>query len=156
MKKLLIIFICFISLCGMSSCGKVNSYDDMKSVIYDAILSKSKDKYLVYVYSSTCSVCEDIEKDLVTYANYTKEHSKAPKIFVLNTSLKKINGAILATSDDEYENFVGTADFKDVKISNAPALFIIENNTVKKIISTKVTSKPKTDILEYLKSLMEK
>lgn len=159
-KHLFIIMIFIVSVLVSTSCKKIEGYEDMKKVTHQEILNQKGNgdgTYYVMIYSTTCTYCEELEPDVVEYYNFVKKKNscskKYPPLYVLNLNATKENPDINA-NDSEYTNFTGTNDYQKIKFSTAPALIVVTNGVVEKLISSKVTNRPKTDIKNLLKNTM--
>lgn len=142
--------------------NKVSSYSDMERISYSEILNQKGDKderYFVVIYSTTCPFCDELEPFVVEYQNFVLSKKfinyKYPPVYVLNLNATKENEGIKATSDSEYTNFVGTTNYQDIKFSTAPAMLEITNGTVTKLISSKLTNMPVTDIKNIFNKIMK-
>ena len=142
--------------------SKVESYGDMNRITHSEILNQKGDgsnKYFVIIYSTTCNYCEQLEPFVVEYQNFVLDNKfinyKYPPIYVLNLNETKENPDIKASSDADYPNFTGTSDYKEIKFSTAPAMLEITDGVVTKLISSKLTNKPVTDIKNEFKKIME-
>lgn len=143
---------------------KVDSYSEIKRIVYSEILNQKANKdqtYLVFIYSTTCSFCEELEPTIVEYYNRVRSKqflgvscSNFVPIYVLNLNATKENKGILASSDAEYENFVGTTQYQDIRFSTAPAMIEVTNHTVTKLISSKTTDYPVSEIRQIMKQLL--
>lgn len=160
LRHLVIIIVLLISLFTFTSCKKVDGYEDMKKTIHKEILNQKGNKdgtYYVVIYSTTCVNCEDMKPVVVDYYNFIKNNNcfnnKYPHLYVLNLNATKDNPEIKA-ADSEYRNFTGTSNYQDIKFAAAPALIVVTNGKVEKLISSKVTNRPKTDIEILLKKTM--
>lgn len=158
-KRLFIIMISIVSVLISTSC-KVDGYEDIKKVTHQEILNQTGNDdgtYYVIIYSTTCTYCEELEPNVVEYYNFIKKKNscskKYPPLYALNLNATKDNPDIKA-SDSEYTNFTGTNDYQKIKFSAAPALIVVTNGVVEKLISSKVTNSPKTDIKNLLKNTM--
>lgn len=160
-KHLLIIMIFMSSILMFTSCKKAEEYSDLKKITHKEILNQKGNKdgtYYVVIYSTTCSNCEELEPYVINYYNFINKKNncfvkKYPPLYVLNLNATKDNPDIKA-SDSDYSNFTGTSNYLDVKFSAAPALIIVTNGVVEKLISSKVTNRPKTDIKNLLNNTM--
>lgn len=158
-KRLFIIMTLIVSVLISTSC-KVDGYEDIKKVTHQEILNQKGNNdgtYYVIIYSTTCTFCEELEPDVVEYYNFLKKNNscskKYPPLYALNFNATKDNPDIKA-SDSEYTNFTGTNDYQKIKFSAPPALIVVTNGVVEKLISSKVTNRPKTDIKNLLKNTM--
>lgn len=155
-KGLCLLIACFL-IGGLVGCQKkveIKTYSQMDQVIYPALLSQEEKSYLVFFYGNTCSACEELEPVLCEYASLAKNKKGYLPLYCLNTSNNRVNEGVIATGGDEsYENFVGTSVYSHIKIATTPALILVENGRVTKLISTKLTQTPKTDIKNYITSL---
>lgn len=153
--KSLLLVCCICTCCILSSCGKVKSYKDIKSVVYASILTQKEDRYMVFLYGDTCSACEELQELICKYVAVASSDSTKPKLYVLNTSNTRVNKGIVAEGgDDSYTSFIGTTNYEDIKIATTPALIFVEDGKVSSYISTKLTQTPKSDIRKYIESLL--
>lgn len=152
-KRILVFLIFLIAVINFSSCKTIKKYNDINSTTYENILNElgNKDnKYYVVVYSTTCKYCIDLEPYLIDYYKKTnKKTSNLPKLYVLCVD-NKVNQEIQAESDEEYDNFVETTNYQDIKFSAEPGLIEVTNKKVTYLISSKTTTKPYTDIKNFL------
>lgn len=156
-KIILCIFLVMITFV-LTSCKEkvtISSYSEMDKIIYQSVLSND-DKYLVFIYGNNCSACEELEPTIASYATLAKNNSKKHlPLYVLNSSNTRVNKGLVASGgDSSYNDFIGTSNYEDIHIATTPALLVIENHRVVKYISTKITTKPKTEIKEYFLELM--
>ena len=154
MKKIILCVLLCITISCLTSC-KVTKYKNMKEITYSKILSKDIDTYYVIFHATGCPFCEQLEPTVVKYANYAKKNKDAIPIFHLNLSDKRKNEGINSTIDDEYSSFLGTTNYQDIKFTNAPGLITVSNGQVIKVISSKNTMRPMSEIKELLTSQME-
>lgn len=155
-KIILFIFLLMITfvLTGCKKNEVITNYSEMDRIIYKSVLSNSN-KYLVFIYGNTCSACEELEPLIAEYATLAKNNNKKySPLYVMNASSTRLNKG-LVLEDSEYDDFRGTTNYEDIHIATTPALLVIENHKVIKYISTKVTTKPKTEIKEYISALMK-
>lgn len=149
------VLITIIACLFLTSC-KVEKYSDVPQVEYKNILScegNKENKYYVIVYSTTCSYCDNLEAFVVDYYNQTKNKNELPYIYVLCVD-KVENKEIKAKSDDEYNIFMGTKDYQKIKVSAEPALIEVTNHSLTKIVSSKTTRYPFTEIKKLLNSML--
>lgn len=134
----------------------IEEFGEMDSIIYNGLLTKDG-RYLVFIYGNTCSACEELEPTIAEYATLAKNNSKKyTPLYVLNSSNTRVNKGIIAIEgDSSYDDFLGTTDYTKIKIMTTPALIVVENHKVVKYISTKLTTRPKTEIKEYFLGLMK-
>ena len=142
--------------------NKVEGYGDMKRITYSEILKQKGDKegkYFVVIYSTTCDFCKELEPTIVEYQNFVLDNKfinyKYPPVYVLNLNATKENEGIKVSSDSEYKNFTNTSNYEDIKFSTAPAMLEITNGVVTKLISSKLTDYPVTDITTLLNKIMK-
>ncbi|MDY4052890.1 MAG: hypothetical protein SOY80_06060 [Bacilli bacterium] len=149
------ILLILISCLFLTSC-KVEKYSDVPQVEYKNILScdgNKDNKYYVIIYSTTCNYCENLEAFVVDYYNKTKNKSDLPYIYVLCVD-KIENKEIKAKSDDEYNIFMLTKDYQKIKVSAEPALIEVTNNSLTKVVSSKTTRYPYTEIKNLLNNTL--
>lgn len=144
---LFILFLCF----SLTSCKKIESYGDMDSIIHQNILTK-EGKYLVFIYGDNCSFCEKLEPTIFEYATLAKKKKVLP-IYALNASNTKLNPELVKNTDD-YDDFKGTTNYRDIHIATTPALIVIEDGCVERYISSKTTIQPMSEIKSYINRLM--
>lgn len=151
----LLIMCLLISTCYLTSCQKrIDDFDDMDAIIYPAILSQ-EGKYLVFIYGDNCTFCEQLKPTIFKYANLAKKNDYYP-IYGLNSSNTRVNKGLIATGgDSSYDDFRNTTNYSDIHISTTPVLIVVNNGKVSSYISSKTTYYPKTEIQEYLTSLMK-
>lgn len=160
--KILSIFIFIFVLAMQTSCKKketpttdeITKYNEISSINYKDILSKNG-KYYVFIMGNTCEACEELASLICEYANLAKKYPTGYyPIYCLNSDDTENNGDIIAKDgDDSYANFQGTKNYEDIKIATTPGFLVIENGRVTKLISTKVTTEPKTEIKSYIERL---
>lgn len=138
----------------LSGC-KIKKYEQLKEITYSKLLSQKYENYYVVFHAAGCPYCEELEPTVVKYANYAKKNRDAYPIFHLNLSDKRKNEGINSSSDDEYSSFLGTTNYQDIKFTNAPGLIVVSNGQVIKVISSKNTMRPMSEIKELLTSKME-
>ena len=100
-----------------------------------------------------------MEPTIVEYQNFVLDNKfinyKYPPVYVLNLNATKENEGIKVSSDSEYKNFTNTSNYEDIKFSTAPAMLEITNGVVTKLISSKLTDYPVTDITTLLNKIMK-
>lgn len=120
-----IILVCFtlaaviVAIILIVKPGQVKKLDDVKTVTISDYKSKGASKYFIFVYNEDKdkekSQFEEVYNEIINYAEYSRTHKKAPKIYLLNV---KDNTGI-------YD------DFKTEKISitsnNSSCLITVEN-----------------------------
>ena len=153
MKKLLCIICMIGAMMTVSGC-KISSYKRMNQLNYSVILSQKHAEYYVFVYSTTCTVCESIEDQITTYAEYAKSNQDALPIFIINLNSGANKGIV--KNSDEIKNFLNTKDYKDIHFSTAPGLIRVKGGAVAQVIAKETTDKPKTEILELIDKAMGK
>lgn len=165
-KKLTRIFGLLVFILALSfgtSCKKketptddsITKYSEIATINYKEVLSKNG-TYYVFIMGNTCTACEELEETLCQYATLAKKspNSYYP-LYCLNSDDTENNGAIIVKgedgkdADDLYPNFQGTKNYEDIKISTTPGLLVVENGRVTKLISTKTTEEPKTEIKTF-------
>lgn len=149
MKQLFLLLSLFL-FAGLSSC-KSMEYSDMDEIIYNSILDQKESTYYVVIYKNNCEYCEDILSTLSSYIKKSKNSKSLAPVYVINASKTRLNQGLSLDSDDEYENFVGTMLYTDIHIHATPALIVVSGKKVSKLISSKTTEKPKTEIINFLK-----
>lgn len=156
---LLLIICSFLSLFVSTSC-KVERFKDLKTIEYSSILSQKGD-YIVFIYGDNCYYCEQLKPIILEYANLANKKRKMMKIYGLNSSNTRDNEGLIPEipegckdPDDLYDDFLNTTNYEDIHIVTTPALIVVEDGTVTKYISSKTTYYPKTNIQEYIASLM--
>lgn len=141
MKKIFLILSFILCLFSLTSCKKIETYDDMKTVKYEKILSQSNFSsggvYYVIVYRTGCAVCEGILPEVAKYANGVRKNPGADPIYSLNKSDKKNNAGISAESGVKVNAGLGATNYKDIKLATSPVLLKIENGKVTKLIDTR-------------------
>lgn len=132
----------------------ITKYNEISSIYYEDILAKSG-KYYVFIMGNTCEACEELESLICQYATLVQKYPTGYyPIYCLNSDDTENNGDIIAKDGDEsYANFQGTKNYQNIKISTTPGFLVIENGRVTKLISTKVTEEPKTEIKSYIEGL---
>lgn len=151
MKKV-ILSICFIlCLFTLTGCKNIETYDDMKTVKYEKILSQSKysatGSYYVIVHRTGCAVCEGILPEVAKYANAINKNPGGDPIYSLNKSDKKNNAGISAEAGVTKNTGLGATDYEDIKLATAPVLIKVTNGKVVKLIDMR------TDILKELEKM---
>lgn len=140
-KKIFLIFSLILCLFTLTSCKNIDTYDDMKTVKYERILSQSNfsatGTYYVIVYRTGCAVCEAILPEVAKYANAAKKNADADPIYSLNKSDKKNNAGISAESGTKENKGLGATYYEDIKLASSPVLLKIENGKVTKLIDTR-------------------
>ncbi len=140
-KRIFLIFSLILCLFTLTGCKSIETYDDMKTVKYERILSQSDFSatgiYYVIVYRTGCAVCEGILPEVARYANAAKKNADAAPIYALNKSDKKNNAGISAESGTKENTGLGATNYKDIKLASSPVLLKIENGKVVKLIDTK-------------------
>ena len=154
MKRYLVFIFLLLTIISITSCKKKEfSYETLDSIVYENILSLNGD-YLVVCYQSNCDNCENLKDTIKTYYNYTKKHSDAMPIYGININLS-INKKICLLSSESYpSDMINTDDYTKVKVKSTPALLIISNHKLVKVISDYSTQRPVTDSKAYLNNLM--
>ncbi len=151
--KILLMFLLLLSLFNLSGCKKAQNYSDINKTTYENILKEKgnkENKYFIIIYSTACKYCQELEPYVLEYSHKASTlFSKLPKLYVLCVD-DVINKDIKASSDDEYDLFVGTTDYHHIKFSAEPGLIEVTNQTVTHLISSKTTNRPFTDIKNYL------
>lgn len=154
MKKILILFVILICLFGVSSCEKEMAYDDMDKVTYETLLNLPG-SYIVVAYQANCPNCEKLKSVISDYIDYAEENKSAMPIYAINVNLA-INKKMLLKQDESYpSNMVGTTDYKDIKVKATPAIMVVKNKKLTKLISDYNTTTPVTDGKTYFQELMK-
>lgn len=154
MKKILILIIVFICLLGISSCKEELNYDDMDKVTYETMLNLSG-SYIVVAYQANCPNCEKLKGVIAEYIKYAENNKSAMPIYAINVNLA-INKKMLLKAGESYPtNMVGTSNYKNIKVKATPAIMVVKNKTLTKLISDYNTSTPVTEGKEYFQSLMK-
>lgn len=155
--KLGLILITLILSLSLTSCKKIKDYADMNHIVYKSILlqegRKEDDGYLVYIYEDNCSNCQQLKDLILNYANIAKKNSNKMPLYVLNISNQKVNKG-LVKNDDEYDDFTNTTNYEDIHISATPVLITVRGGKVIKLISSKTTLQPVTQIKSYINNLI--
>ena len=125
MNKLLILPITAILILGCSPNKEAKAieydYSDVAdlTICWNDILSVESDKYFAYIYSPTCGHCNEIKKDVITYALV----NKGTLYFVpFNKMIPIIIDRTLPLEKDKVE---------DLGIVGTPSMFLIANHVVK-------------------------
>ena len=125
MNKLLILPITAILILGCSPNKEAKAieydYSDVAdlTICWNDILSVESDKYFAYIYSPTCGHCNEIKKDVITYALV----NKGTLYFVpFNKMIPIIIDRTLPLEKDKVE---------DLGIVGTPSMFLIINHVVK-------------------------
>lgn len=163
-ERMAIIVVTLSIIFTFSGCKKtITSYHDMTRINNATIFNQKADKndrYYIVIYSNTCDFCKQLEPSVVEYYNYVKNKpfgsscSSTSPIYVINLDAKLENTGLLVNSDSEYENFVGTSNYQDIHFSTAPALIEVSQGVVTKLISSKTTLRPMSEIKTLLTTLM--
>ena len=103
-----------------SSISASNPYDIMmnQATSWSECLSQEEAHYLVYLYSETCSSCNQIKGDVVAFAN-----SNVVKTYFVDTA--KPENTIQKCSAEEVE--VGVSDVADLYIVGTPTLIEVRD-----------------------------
>lgn len=95
--------------------GQIKTLGKIKEVTIADYKTKGASKYFVFVYNEDKQGIEELNNEVILYAEYARTHKKAPKIYILNV---KNNPTIFD-------------DFKTEKISisssNTSSLITVEN-----------------------------
>lgn len=148
-----------------SGCKKnVDSYHGMVRISNEDIFKQKadkNDKYYIVIYSNTCTFCEQLEPSVVEYYNYLIKKqpfgsscTTIPPLYIINLDAKLDNPGLLVDSDSEYTVFVGTSNYQDIHFSTAPALIEITDGKVSRLISSKTTLRPMSEIKALLTASM--
>ncbi len=91
--------------------GQIKSFDDIKTVTVEDYKSKGASTYFVFLYDKENPALEHVNNIIIEYAEYSRSHKKAPKIYIMSTQ----------------DNPTIFDDFKTEKISasSAPCLVTI-------------------------------
>lgn len=123
MRKLLILaFTLLLCCCSSKKAEAVADYDysdviDL-TVCWDDIFSIQLESYFVYIYSSTCGHCNEIKKDVISYAL----NNPNTMYFV------SFNKDIPIINDRFYP--IGKTATDDLGIVGTPSMFLIVNHIV--------------------------
>lgn len=154
MKKVILIICLVFCLITMTSCKKIESYSDMKTVTYEKILTRSKvsptGSYYIIIHRNNCAVCQAVMPYAVEYANLVKRNSKLDPIYSLNRSDKKNNGGITAQAGTQVNTGLGATDYNDIKLCSTPVLIKVTDGKVVKLIDKK------TQIIEEFNRVITK
>ncbi len=154
MKKIVLIISLLLCLITLTSCNKIESYSDMKTLTYEQILSRSKftknGSYYVIIHKTDCAVCQAVMPYAVEYANLVNGNGKLDPIYSLNRSDKKNNGGIIAEPGTQVNLGLGATDYNDIKLCTTPVLIKVTNGKVVQLIDKK------TPIIAELNSLIAK
>lgn len=146
MKKYLTLSILLIMSFLLISCELIK-WGAFKQVYHEEILTQKEEQYYVLLYSETCPHCEDLLEVALQYKNSNPEIP----LYVLNTSDKVHNEEIMAPDEYEYQSYIGTELYTDIRVAHVPALIMVENGKVNGLICSYTTDYPKTEIAELLK-----
>jgi thioredoxin-related protein len=152
MKKIAFVFFLCIVTFTLTSCKSLE-YSDMDEIIYSSMLSQEESKYIIIIYKNKCEYCDDALPTVSDYVKKSRKDSSLPHLYVVNASKTRLNQGLSVENDTDYENFVGTMDYTAIHINATPALLVVENKKVTKLISSKTTERPKTEIINYLKQI---
>ncbi len=155
MKKWILMLLVLICCFSVSSCKKDDfTYSQLDKITYENLLSLPG-KYIVVAYQSNCDNCEKLLPSVADYYRFTEKNDDAMPIYAININLK-INQKMLLLSDEEYPtNMMNTTSYKNVKIKATPAIMVITNKKLTKVISDYNTQKPVTDGKAYFEGLMK-
>lgn len=160
LAKILGVFLLVMVLAMQTSCKKpteentdITKYSQIDTTTYKNVLKTTNGKYFVFIMGNTCTACEELESVICKYATLVKDKPGGyVPIYLLNVSDTENNGDIVAKEDSEYGNFQGTTNYEDIKITDTPGFLVVENGRVTKLISTKVTEEPKSEIKTFIES----
>ena len=131
----------------------------MTRITYSEILNQKGNKenqYFVIIYSTTCTYCEELETTVTEYYNFTESKKvfkyKYPPLYVLN--INAVENKEIKAADSEYNVFIGTSNYKDIKFATAPALIEITDGVVTDLISSKVNNLVVTAVEVKLNNIM--
>lgn len=120
MKKTILILCLALVACGQNASSKVINYDysDVESHIdwYDSF-KQEENNYLVYYYSPTCSHCNSIKQEIISY--YLSE---VEVLYFVNTQL---NSKFGPTKD-----LTGICDINSFHIFGTPFLIRVKDYKV--------------------------
>lgn len=162
LTTILSVFLLTMVLAMQTSCKKpveentdITKYSQINTTTYKNVLKTTSGKYFVFIMGNTCSACEELESVICEYATLVKDKPGGyVPLYLLNVSDTENNGDIIATDgDDSYSNFQGTTNYENIKITDTPGFLVVENGRVTKLISTKVTEEPKSEIKAFIESL---
>lgn len=117
--------------------GKVtDSYSDYSkySIKYDKMLDHSG-TYYVYMYSESCSHCDDLKKYIFQYLDSDKNSSTGVKLFTFCVD------DYLDELTSKSDNIIGVNDVHDLKVSSTPTMMLVVDGTVMNVWSTPSTIK---------------
>lgn len=139
-----------------ASCKKT-SYSALPQTSHQTILNEEGNKdycYYVIIYSNTCDYCNKLENEVVEYYNIVKNKNNVfPYIYVACIDRVE-NLSMKLDSDDDYESFLFTDNYKDIYFSAFPALVEVTSQKITKLISSKTTTRPYTEIKNLLKQTL--
>lgn len=95
-------------------------YDDIKdiTIYWNNILIQERDSYFVYVFSKTCSHCQEFKNEIIKYA--IEDHN--PIYFVeYNHSIPII---------ENRENVIQKNELDDIGVVGVPSMFEIVDKTI--------------------------
>ena len=92
---------------------------DNRQIAWKDILSKSKDRYVVYFYSEYCGYCKQIKQDILSY--YLKDMDE---MYFVNTVKEK---AVFKSNDGL---LTGTKKIEDFYIFGTPFLVEVTDYTI--------------------------
>lgn len=154
MKKIVLILCLTICLLTLTSCGKIESYSDMKELTYEKILTRSdyssNGSYYVIIHRENCAVCQAVMPYATEYATLAKKDRSLSPIYSLNRSDKKNNAGITAESGTKVNKGLGTDDYTEIKLCSTPVLIKVTNGRVVKLIDKK------TQIIEEFNRLINR
>lgn len=134
---LFFIFTLFITGCR-------NSYNDFDKyhILKKEIFTQEEDEYYVFIYSTTCQACAQIEEEVVKYANKALSDSSYIKLYFLNIGDKINNSGIKCAANEECNtDFLGADTYAKVKIEGPPCLIKIKGGKVVSIFDGKTKIK---------------
>ncbi len=96
------------------------SYDDYldSSIVYEDMFSQKEDEYFVYIYSKSCSHCEAIKNDVLSFL----KEDIVPVYLLRYTKDIRVNQDIELT--------IGVSDINDFYIAGTPTLVHIYEHCV--------------------------
>lgn len=124
--------------------GCRNSYNDFGKyhIVKKDMFLQEENEYYIFIYSTTCTVCSQIEEEVVKYANKAISDSSYIKLYFLNIGDKINNGGIKCASNDECNmDFLGADSYSQIQIEGPPCLIKIKDGKVVSIFDGKTKIK---------------
>lgn len=137
----LVILFCILFI-SMTGCR--NSYNDFEKyhILKKEMFTLDDDEYYIYIYSTTCTVCSQIEEEVVKYANKAISDSSYINLYFLNLGDKINNSGIKCAANEECNmDFLGADSYSKVKIEGPPCLIKIKGGKVVSIFDGKTKIK---------------